>query len=115
MTQLKSMNAEIDKFWAMEQKHADERQEAEDRGYDEGFRGYVKGFLVVEPDYCWDTFGLDIVKLIEEFKIMEAEGIAQKKVEHEAKMTQEARPQPEPENDSNEEPPARNEESQDKV
>lgn len=33
------MAAEIDKLWVKKKKHVEELQEAEDKGYEEGFRG----------------------------------------------------------------------------
>lgn len=41
--QLKGMAAEIDKLWVKEKKHAEELQKTEDKGYEEGFWGCLKG------------------------------------------------------------------------
>lgn len=68
--------------------------------YTEGFRGYLKGFLAVDPDYDWSEFGEATAKWMDEFKVLEADAIASKKAQitaenEKAKAATEARPQTE--------------------
>lgn len=66
--------------------------------YTEGFRGYLKGFLAVDPEYDWSKFGEGTVKWMDEFKVLEADAIASKKAQiaaenEKATVATEARPQ----------------------
>lgn len=54
--------------------------------YTEGFRGYLKGFLAVDPDYDWTMFGESTVKWMEEFKVLEAGAIASRKAQIQAEQ-----------------------------
>lgn len=90
------MAAEVDKLWVKERQHAEERQEADDKDYEKGFRGYLKGFLAVEHNFDWSNFGADIVIWMEQFKVSEAEAIAVKRTEHLANLAQVTRHEVEP-------------------
>lgn len=68
--------------------------------YTEGFRGYLKGFLAVDPEYDWSKFGEDTTKWMEEFKALEAGAISQRRAQIDAEKAKtgeqsEARPEPE--------------------
>lgn len=94
-SKLKGMAVEIDKLWVKEHHHAEELKAAEDNGFEEGFRSYLKGFLAVKPDFDWSDFGADIVQWMADFKVAEAEAISEKRAEHLAKLASEARPEKE--------------------
>lgn len=92
MAQLKGMVVEIDYILVKEKQHESEYQAVKVKGYKEGFHGYLKGFLVVEPNFDWSNLGPDILKWMDEFKTLEVEGITAKKVDHEANMANKACP-----------------------
>ena len=54
--------------------------------YEEGFKGYVLGFLATDPEYSWEKFDPDTRKWIEDFKKENGPAIAAKKVEIEAEL-----------------------------
>lgn len=49
------MATEIYKLWVKEMRHTKECQEAEDKGYEEGCGGYLKGFLAMKLNFDWST------------------------------------------------------------
>lgn len=49
----------------------------------------------MEPDFNSDNFGPEMMKWIAKFKVLEAEGITTKRVEHVAEKSQKPRPKSE--------------------
>ena len=54
--------------------------------YEEGFKGYVLGFLATDPEYSWEKFDPDTRKWIQDFKSENESAIAAKKLEIEAEL-----------------------------
>ena len=63
-----------------------EREQLQGAAYEDGFRGYVLGFLATDPRYSWEKFDPDTRKWIYEFKAENGPVIAAKKVEIEAEL-----------------------------
>ena len=68
----------------------EEKEQIHGAAYEEGFTGYVLGFLATDPEYSWEKFDPDTRKWIEDFKAENAAAIADKKLEIEAAL---ARPE----------------------
>ena len=68
----------------------EEKEAVQDAAYEEGFKGYVLGFLATDPEYSWEKFDPDTRKWIEDFKAENVVAIAAKKIEIEAEL---ARPE----------------------
>ena len=63
-----------------------EAERIKSASYEEGFGGYVLGFLATDPDYSWEKFDPDTRKWIDDFKKENGPAIAAKKVEIEAEL-----------------------------
>lgn len=76
-----------------------DREKIQADAYTEGFRGHLKGFLAVDPGYDWTRFGEATARWMEEFKVMEASAISQRKAQIDAekeKVSEQSEARPEP-------------------
>lgn len=61
-------------------ERAEERQKEKNASFEEGFKNYASGFLVVDPEYDFAKFGEDTVTWIADFKGQHAADIKAKRI-----------------------------------